>query len=417
MLAVVGSAALLVIALLLIRQSGGPATRIRPLIDAGRLDEAERALDAALKERPDDGRLIVLRGRLLAAREDWASAAAAFSLIPGAVTLSEDRLVWGDCLLQQEKWEDALDVLKPLVEQTPEDAELWDKVVQCQVRLRRPDRALQSAQRLEALPAGRLRGHYWAAQAHEQMDQLLEAVERYQALLDDLPTTDVAADLRAIDLDEVLVQLADLLVQDGRAKLAVEILDRYLPSTEHVAVHYFHGAALELAGRDADARQQWAALVAREPNHRPAREGLARIALRAEQPEQAVDWLTPAAGWSEVTPEVAFLMLRAQTALKDRTAVALWARRAAYLRQWEVARRAVSAPSTKRRAYWERVLYCHRLAFNEEWESAGSIAEALANTYPSAFVLQLVDATRTRSDLPSLEQLAEELLSSRRPAS
>jgi len=412
---------LIVVAFVLSRPSD-PAKEARQALDNGDLDQASQLVDAALIELPNAPELLAIKGRVLAEREDWLAAAAVFHLAKSSMDLPEDQRVWATALVRLERWDGALEILTRLTEMTSSDPSVWNDLTVCRLRLGDLDGALESARRLARLSGGELRGHLQLAHTREERDELLQAAEEYQRVLEGLEDGS-SEEAQFISRDRVLLSLGELLIRDGRSVLATKILRQYVETANRArggirngasdvdanGARYLYGQALFNQAKDAEAEIQWQEVIANQPKHRKARIGLAEICLNNGRPQEAVAWLAPFSAKKDLPAEVAFLMSRAYSALEDEERVEEWERRHAYLRRWEHVRRKIETSHSQRQAYWDQVLYCHRLAFEQEWEEASQVAQRLARTFPAEFVLKILDAIDQRSVLPALIDMANEI--------
>lgn len=395
------------------------ASKARTALDGGDLHKAARLVEEGLVKTPNDPALLVVKGRVLAEQHEWSAAAAVFGLAESSVERPEDHRAWATALVELERWDGAIEILSRLTKLTPNDPSVWNDLTVCRLQLGDWENALKSARSLVRIPSGKLRGHLRLAETHQRIEEYLESTEHFEKVLSGLAANESSVEAESISRVEVLLSLGEMLLLDGRAMKACKVFEDYMEHADgetDEAIHgtYLYGESLAETLQDDRAKIQWRAVLEQRPRHLKARLGLAQLELQAGRSQEAVDWLTPLATWSEVPADVAFMLLRAYTALDDEELSSEWAEKYAYLRQWEHLRRKIDSTQSRRQSYWEQVLYCHRLAFDKEWKQAEQIAQRLARTFPAEFVIEILDAIGREAmgreaKLPPLNNLAEEI--------
>ncbi len=151
----------------------------------------------------------------------------------------------------------------------------------------------------------------------------------------------------------------------------------------------------------------WEQAVARNPDDRLAREGLAQQALEKKSAADAERWLEPLLSRDDLASSTAFLAQRAATIAGDKAAAAKWGERVNALRERE--KKIGSLEQTLRespRSFWSRCVRAHHFASEGNYSQAQILAEELSAQKPDEpYVRQLADAIRNHQQLPPLDAI------------
>ena len=134
---------------------------------------------------------------------------------------------------------------------------------------------------------------------------------------------------------------------------------------------------------------------------------LANMALAAGDARRAIELLTPLDQPKTLTSEIAFLLQRSYTRLKDDSAARLWQAKAETLRKEESIKDAADqilrdTPGSD----WAAVIRAYKYADQGNWGEAESIMKSLGQTsHSQPFIRDLSEAVKTRGKLPSLLDL------------
>ncbi len=365
------------------------------------LAQAYRLTDAHLREHPDDGRALGLLGQIFAAQARWAEAAAAFDRA-GAETVPARR-AWAEALLHERRFSDALVQLDHILAQAPDDATALQEAIACHNQLGQYDVALARAETLRRLDGFADRGWLIIGTIQSESGNRSQALDAWNELLQLNP------DARGLPVrpDEFFLELGRVQLADAQPDAAVVSLTRSLSLHDSAAAGELLGEAHESGGETMLADDAWRAVVAKHPQSRVAREGLARLALARGDAASALTWLEPLADAPDLRRATAYLLERAYLLSGNAPQATLWRLRTEKLRALESHTRLVEDLLNRNpRSFWSRVVRAHRFASRGDWQQAAELVSQLtAENANEPFVRDLAAAIARRGPLPDLQQL------------
>ncbi len=362
------------------------------------------AVSDYLQQYPTDERAIALRARALVLEGFPAEAVVLFQQV-GAAEI-DDLRAWSTALMALGQWEQALPVLRRLIELDPRDGETLERMTICEFESGHRQMALDSGRRLSALPGYEAVGQLQLASMYTAWGSSLEAVRYYKNVLQHRPT---AAGL-SIPPSDFFVAYADALLSAGNARQAAELLEQtnQLPSSLDITLR--KGLARQACGDSARAREYYEAVLRQQADHREARLRLAELALQKDDAASAVALLEKLVELNRLNANGAYLLLRAHTTLGNETQIETWQAKTTELRFQERQLRALQAEAADHPATPRAVtISAYVAAANQDWKTAsqllGSLLRGMPEAYEVPFVQELVDAVRTQGTLPSLDSL------------
>lgn len=254
----------------------------------GRWIEAGALTSSYLRDHPNDRRATVLLARCQAGIGRADEAEQIFSKIPN---LTVQELTWrGEALLRAKWWARATPVYEQIVRSEPNN---WPAVKQLAALLqkeRRPEEAMQLADRLTAQPSHAAAGHFLCGLIHLHEGRSQEAVDHWEKVLELDPT---AASLPAGNTEEtVRFLLAESQLNLGLADSAKRQLDEILRSQPESAraLSMLGRAYFELGEQEA-ARRCWDRSLAIEPDQCDLSRRVAQLELQQGRTAKALETL------------------------------------------------------------------------------------------------------------------------------
>lgn len=376
-----------------------PLRAIENSLDREQFDQALVLAEDYLRLYPDRTRGWQLKARALAGQQQWEHAARIFEKVGSDGPASER--AWSQALLHLNRWSEALPLLLELRKTRPDDAALLHELAACHGQLADYEAAVEVAEALRRLPGQDDRARLLIGTLHERQGNHRLAVESWQAILDSNP------DLTGLQIPpaEFLSAFGRALLNDGRADQALAVLERSYELEHDAETAAALGDACEQTGDPQRAQQLWKGALARDTGNMKARNGLARAALEHNAPAEALQWLEPMAGRSELPSATAYLFQRAMTQLGRKEDAARWGARVAKLREQEqrlelIDKGVQSAPD----AFWSRAVRAHRYASQGNLRQAAQMVERLLEERPDEpFIRQLAEALEKKAPLPSFD--------------
>ena len=378
-----------------------PLAAIERALDLKDYDQALLLTDKYLKDSPYHLRALDQKARALAGLQRWSEAERLFDRIGGESFAS--RRAWSQALLHERRWNEALPLLTRLNEQAPHDPDILHELCACEAKLGYFDESIEAAKRLTRISGHGRRGRFLLGMLHYKRGNNRLAIEAWKPLFEEGPDL---SDLQASPA-EFLLAFGRALLDDGRPAEALQPLKRAVhldPAAE--ALDALAEAHDDLGDR-AQAAALWEQAVARSPEDRAAREGLARAALEKKAPAEALRWLGPLLTKDDLHSSTAFLAQRCASFAGDKEAAATWTARANSLRDREKKIDAVEqALRDTPRSFWARCVRAHKFASEGNFSQALELSEELRRQKPDEpFVRDLAEAIRNHKPLPPLESI------------
>ena len=378
-----------------------PLRRAERLLGEGKAAEALQAVEEWERTHGAQGKSHAIRARCFVRLGRYREATALFEQF-GAET-TEEMHAWARAWLHLRQWAHALPLLEEVNRRDPDNPDVLHELTSCRAKLGRLDEALQSARQFAkhkqyAHRAWLLIGMLLREQGNKE--QAAEAWSRVQQFDPDLDDLQVPA-------DEFLTQFAGLQLQLGKPSQAADLLRAALSAKETAEAHYQMGVAQEELGRLEAARRHWERAQRLDPDHRAAREALARLAIGEGDGERAEDLLKPLLQAGRLTSSTTYLMQRAAYLKGDRSGAEKWREKTEALRTKETLDATLDQLLRERPgSYWAQVIRCYRFAQRKNWQQA----EAMLETIPATddeheFVAKLRKAVARHGPLPPAELL------------
>jgi tetratricopeptide (TPR) repeat protein len=381
-----------------------PIREIERALNRKDFDAALRSANSYLAVSPERIQVLDQKARALAGLQRWSEAARLFEQI-GPVSVSSQR-AFSQVLLHQERWSEALPLLKLLDRLSPEDPDVLHELAACQSKLGQFDEAVGAAERLARLVGHEDRGGVLLGMVQFKRANYRRAIEAWQPVLDRNPE---AANLQLTPA-EFLSAFGRALLESGRAAEARPHLARAAQLDPTPEVCNALAEACEQVGDVPQAAELWRKVVERNPADRAAREGLASLALENKAADEARAWLDPLLPRGDLKSSTAYLMQRAAVLKGDKAEAASWEQRVLSLRNHEKKMSALDqAVRDSPQSYWSRALRAHRFAREGNTSQALLLTGELLRQQPEQpFVQQLNEALRNGKPLPSLDLIPYE---------
>src|SRR5262245_51050757 len=376
-----------------------PLREIESALDRQDYEQALSLANSYLAEFPDHSRAQNQKGRALTGLGHWSEAIRIFEQV-GTDSPASER-AWSEALLHQERWSEALPLLRRLGKLTPDDPNLLHERAACEAKLGHFDESIAIAERLTHVRGHEDRGRLLLGTLHFQNGNNRGAIAAWKPILQSNPG---ATDLQ-LTSEEFFAALGRALLDDGQPAAARPCLERAVGLQAVPDSLNALAEACEQLGDLGRADELWQQVVDSAPANRAAREGLARRALERRDADDARRWLEPLLDRDDLKSSTAYLMQRAAVISKDKTSAAHWDGRVQTLRRRE---KKISALEQAMReapqSFWARAVRAHRFATEGNTLQALLLAQELLEQTPEEpFVLQLVDAIRNHSPLPFLD--------------
>lgn len=266
----------------------------RPLrIAEGKFAEGRWSLAARIALRYLERHPRSIRARRLVARSyfqlgRWDEAEQQFAQL--AECSLEDRQLSALALLRANRLQEAAAVYEQLCAERPDDPNLLQQWAASLISLNKFDQAIQLGERLAAFPGHERAADFLLATAYDQKLEYATAVKYFERLLDDDP-----------ELSDPRMQRRVFWEDFGTVLLRLGRLDEAQHQLERALVLHRSAEILDLLAQVHDARrdvqraeQYWLEAIALDPGYLPGLKVLARLALRQDQPEKSVEFLTNA---------------------------------------------------------------------------------------------------------------------------
>jgi tetratricopeptide (TPR) repeat protein len=383
------------------RQQEQALAAVEDLLAAGDLRAANRDVAAYQREYPDDSRVIGLRARILLKAGQPREAAQLFERFGAASAV--DLHAWAQSCMMQSQWSLAAPILTRFLQLAPNDTNGLYELMVCHIRMSRLAEALELAGQLARLPGQEVLGHLYLGTVQNDLKNEQQAVAEFSEVL----RLDPELRKLSVPAEDFLSEYGGTLVSLGRSDEAVGLLKRSLEIRPTPAAAVSLGQAQLQLGDAQQAVADWKLAVELDSQSHRAREGLADVALREGQVQEALEWLRPLEESPRLKPATTYLFQRIYQRLGDSSQAAIWQARTSELRRQQeiesaVDRLLIEAPSS----YWASVVRAYRFAETGNWSEAQEVLQQLRDADPQhAFVEQFRNAVRTRGPLPPLVEI------------
>ena len=228
-------------------------------------------------------RTLLTLGRADEAGPYYADAAGALS--------GEERQVWAVQLMRSDRAADAERVLKSILRESPDDSAVLRKLAAAQMAQSHWADALSTAERLKRLPGQAVAGHTLEGSVRYSEGEYAAAVAEFREVLRLDPT------LAAMPLEPQTLfwsRLTRALLALGHSAEARSHLTRALSAADDAELRELLGRTYDAEGDTAAAREAWLRARDLDPAAADPWLDLGRLALRTNQPAEAVSLLKEA---------------------------------------------------------------------------------------------------------------------------
>ncbi|MGE5191412.1 MAG: tetratricopeptide repeat protein, partial [Deltaproteobacteria bacterium] len=381
-----------------------PVREIERVLDHREFEQALRLANVYLAQYPEHSDVLDQKARALAGLGRWSEAGVIFDRL-GAGSPASQR-AWSQVLLHQERWSNALPLLRRLNERSADDPDLLHELSACEAKLGHFNESIAAAEHLIRLPGHENRGRLLLGMLHFKRGNNRLAIQAWRPMLDGNPE---AADLQVTPA-EFFAALGRAMLDDGNAAEARPYLERSVRLDPTPDARNALAEACEQLGDTAEAIVLWREVIAGSPQDRVAREGLAQAALEKRDAVEARLWLEPLLARNELKSSTAYLMQRAALLTGENDEATRWDERARALRKREKKMNALDqALRESPQSFWSRAVRAHRFASEGNAREALLLAQELLRQQPDQpFVRQLCDALQNHAPLPSLDLIPYE---------
>jgi len=392
---VVGVTTLLIAGILYWREA--PIRRAQKYLEQGQTSKALAWSEYYLYFHPNDSRGLSIKAQALVGVGRPAEAIEIFDRVH--VATINDTYILARALMMQEQWSRALPYLIRVLELNPNHPDALYEVTTCRLRLNFLNEALETAERYSKLPGCEARGNLLMAIIQGDQGNYKGSIRAYEEAIRLSPN----GDDWQMSSEEVFSQYAAMLMKAGRPEDAVKVLAKCKPTP---AIYAALGDAYRQVGDLENAEKTWKKALEMEPANMFAREGLASVVLQRNDPQEAINILTPFKSAVNLKASQAYLLQMAYARV-DAKEAEKWKQVTLTLRQRsqresQYERALLTAP----RSPAAMVIRAHRFASVGNYEQALDIAEELAEKVPKdPLVKDLLTAIRNKTELPSLDRL------------
>lgn len=381
--------------------------------DEGPLREANQALDQgdpalALKivqkflktHAPHDGALAV-KARILVALGRYDEALDLFSKV-GPANLADLKACAQACL-HLKQWAQAVGLLERALQLSPRDPDVLHEITAARAFLGNTKDALTTAEQLSKIPGFEARGLIQIGTIERDRQNRKKAIAAWTEVLKHDP------EAKQIQLPGEIFyhDLGVLHLDDGNAKVALELLEQSVQIKPHALGLVHRGQAKLQLGRRDEAIEDWKKALELEPAHREAREDLASVALEHRKADEAMEWLKPLVAADELTSSTSYLMQRCAALQGNQPEVERWRKQTEELRKLERIRSTVDHLLIESpQSFWAQVMRAYRFAEDGNWQQAEiQIESVMKEARREPFLKDLIVAIQSQGPLPSLEKL------------
>lgn len=369
-----------------------------------------RALDLSegyLKRDPYSSRALDLKAQAYVGLRRYRDALTIYDKL-GTDSLAGQR-AWAEALLREQRWTDALPLLREVDQKRPADPDVLHELAACAVQAGEFDEGVRKARELAEIPGQSDRGDLLIGILQINQGNYRLASAALESLLQKNPE---ATGLQ-VPAAEIFQGLGQSYLNDGRPAEAVVQLEKSLSLEETAERFALLGDARELEGNLDLAAEAWRRAADLEPGLRRAREGLARTALENRQPAAAREWLEPLTGSESINSSIAHLMMRCCTLLGDTDEASRFEQLEKQLRKSEDHKRALDdVVKQSPKSFWALAVRAHRFASEGNRQQAAALLKIVdgirqkmpeSSNDPENFIGRLVEAVFEGGTLPSLD--------------
>lgn len=386
-----------------------PVRQIASLLDAKEFQDALMLATEVQKSRPDDSRVLIMKGRALSGLSQHHTADSVFrnvALKSGGFPDDMAALqAWSVSLLHLEQWPRAASVLEILLAERPGDPGLLYQLSVARIRLRQYDSALEAATRLATVSGREDEANVIIGTIHHDRGNRRGAIDAWTKILNSNP------DAKGLQIPpgEFFSMVGGDLLHLGSTESSLKMLQRSVETFEDSNTYALLGQAWSQSNQPTKAREAWEKALQLDSTNLNAIEELANEALRNQRPQEALQLIRPLTTSTQLQSSTAYLLQRTYAQLKDKVNMEYWRDRTAALRETEKTKNQLTEMiRTSRDPFWSAYLHAYQLAWQNEWNKAEIIAEDLIRTRPNEpLLVELVAAIESRGKLPPLSRLTD----------
>jgi tetratricopeptide (TPR) repeat protein len=262
-----------------------PLRQMRAAVRDGKwLDGLRRALDY-LAKHPQDAEAWKLAARCYGAMGQFGAVEECLAKA-GDLDTADLRLR-ADALIHLERNTQAVEVLRELLAKGGKDPAVLRGLAILEFRRGFHEEAFGLARQLAEFPEHEPTAWYLQATLHNMTRHHQDAVSCLKKALELNPE----ADRCGVPPDSVLWYLGATLLDTGKSDEAREYFRRALQHAESADSYFSLGEAEEGSGNLAAAEQAWRRALQIDPKFAESMFALAKLALKQNRPEEAIDWL------------------------------------------------------------------------------------------------------------------------------
>ena len=262
-----------------------PIRHMRTALNHRKWLEGLRLALAYLAEHPQDGEAWKIAGRCYGAMGQFT--AAEDCLAKAGRLDAMDLRLRADALIHLERNTQAVEVLRELLLKDGNDPAVVQRLAILQFRRGFYDEAFAFARQLGESPKHAPTAWYLQATFHSGRMQHADALACLQKALE----LNQEADRCGLPPDTVLWYVGAILQDVGRMREARDYYRRALKHAETAETYWSLGEAEEACADLAAAEQAWRRALEINPKHGESMFDLAKLALKQNRPEEAIEWL------------------------------------------------------------------------------------------------------------------------------
>lgn len=379
----------------------GPLRAANQALKAGNADLAMQIVQKFLKTHARHDGALAVKARILVALGRYDEALDLFSIV-GPANLADLKACAQACL-HLNQWAQAVGLLERALQLSPRDPDVLHEITAARAFLGNSKEALVTAGQLSKIPGFEARGFVQIGTIERDRQNRKQAIAAWTEVLKYDP------EVKQIQLPgEVFYHdLGVLHLDDGHAKVALELLEKSLQIKPHALGFVHRGQAKLQLGRRDEAIQDWKKALELDPAHREAREDLASAALEQRKADEALEWLKPLVAAGELKSSTSYLMQRCAALQGNQSEVERWRKQTDELRKLERIRSTIDHLLIESpQSFWAQVMRAYRFAEEGNWQQAEILIEPLLkDARREPFLRDLIVAIQAQGPLPSLDKL------------
>lgn len=404
----------------------GPIREAATKIKEKDFEYAMTVLDEFLIKYPDDVQALSLKAQAHAGKNEFLQCKELFERLHGPSTI-DDMVALAKSLTVLEYYTEAynnwIGVMAKIGEGELDGRSAEEKntiqaeslyfMSACQTELGQLDRALQTANELMQIPGHQVVGSYLLGLVEIKRGKNNSAIEHWNQVHQQDPNGQLIKVPAAVFQYEIGI----LKVENGVYEEGIEHLKKSLElnnfsdvpiaSNSLVAI----GEAYDSLGNDEQARFFWNRQLEFQnqfglPPNRPAREGLANLALLKKKPNEAISYLVPLRDQGNLKSSTTYLMQRALSMIGKEKEAGDFEELTKELRATETKVRNIRESLRDRQGtYWAVAVKAWDFAKAGNWRQAEALMATVTEEPADPFSVKLRSAIRQKGNLPKLTDI------------